>query len=499
MEFVLSLPESSLLPVYRQVCEALKQAILSGRLPPGAKLPSTRDLAESASVSRFTIIRSYEELAAQGYVQTISGSGTFVNREIPKEIADIVAEFASEQAFQASSLGETELSAYGKRCLEGEIEPANLELFPELNYGAPSIDQLPLNRWREVVNRNSRFHDPGLLAYESDPFGYAPLREAIAGYLVRSRSVRCAPEQIAIFTGAQAALDLVCRLLIRPSDFAAVENPGFSGARRTLLMNSAQLFPVDVDNHGLLVHRLYDCEQHLRVAYVTPSHHDPTGVVMSLPRRLELLRWADRNDSYVIEDDYDSEFRYGDKPVPSLQGLDEHDRVIYLSTFWKVLFPVVRLAFVVVPRRMLAPFARAKSLIDRDFSLLEHRSLAEFINEGHLERHIRRTRSLYAKRRVSLVQALTRHFRKRVTISSVTAGMHLLVRFAPEISREDVLRSARKAEVPLVSTNNHYLHDCDDSEFLIGFAHADEEQIQSSIERFAQELAAYIEAPVAAN
>ncbi|HEY9776370.1 MAG TPA: PLP-dependent aminotransferase family protein [Planktothrix sp.] len=490
MQFVLTLPESSNLPVYKQVSEALRQAILTGRLKPGDKLPSTRDLAESARVSRFTVIRSYEELASQGYIQTISGSGTFVNREIPKEFSEFAGygEDPQQHPFLAN---EVELSEYGRRCLSGEIEHAEVELFPELNYGGPTQDQLPLNRWREVVNRSARFQDQALLSYSSDPFGYAPLREAIAGYLIRSRSVRCIPDQIAIFCGAQAALDLVCRMLLRPGDNAIVENPGFPGARRSLLMNGADLVPVSVDQHGLNVERLYHLESNARLCYVTPSHHDPTGVVMSLPRRLELLRWAERSHAFIVEDDYDSEFRYGDKPVPSLQGLDDHDQVIYLSTFWKVLFPVVRLAFLVVPKRLVEPFHRAKSLLDRDFPLLEQRALTDFINEGHLERHIRRTRAMYARRRAALVQALTKNFRKRVAISDVSAGMHLVVNFPQEVSHEHIMTAARNAQVPLVSSHGHY-HQGEGKlgEYLVGFAHADEEQIHSAIERFATELSA---------
>jgi GntR family transcriptional regulator/MocR family aminotransferase len=342
-----------------------------------------------------------------------------------------------------------------------------------------------------VLNKNARFSDQALLSYTSDPLGYAPLREAICGYLIRSRSVRCLPEQIIVFPGAQAALDLVCRMLVRQGDKAAVENPGFPGARRSLLMNGARLCPIDIDSNGLMVERLYELDAPVRLCYVTPSHHDPTGVVMSLPRRLELLNWAESHQAIIIEDDYDSEFRYGDKPVPSLQGLDEHDEVIYLSTFWKVLFPVVRLAYLVVPQRLVDAFQRAKSLTDRDFQLLEQRALADFINEGHLERHIRRTRAIYARRRVALVQALTRHFRKRLDISDISAGMHVLVHFPAEMSHEQVMQGAHKARVPLVSSRSHYFDgEGKPNEFLVGFAHANEEEIHAAIERFAQELAA---------
>ncbi len=487
MQFVLSLPAHSNQPVYKQVSEALRQAILTGRLRPGEKLPSTRDLADSANVSRFTVIRSYEELASQGYIQTISGSGTFVNKEIPREYTTFALATSELEERAAKPV---RLSDYGKRVFASPIiEPSNAELFPELNYGAPSLEQLPLNRWREVLNKSARFQDNSLFDYTSDPFGYAPLREAITGYLIRSRSVKCLPDQIAIFSGAQSALDLIGRMLLNPGDVVAVENPGFPGARRSLATHDVKIVPIPIDNNGLIVERLYQQQEHVKLVYITPSHQDPTGVVMSLPRRLELLKWAETTGGIILEDDFDSEFRYGEKPVPALQGLDEHDNVIYLATFWKVLFPVVRMGFTVLPHRLVQPMYRAKSLVERDFPLLEQRALTDFINEGHLERHIRRTRSMYAKRRAALVQALTRLFRKRITVSDVSAGMHMIVTFVGDVDDDQILRSTRAARLPMVSTNNHYVMDHKRHEYMIGFAHGDEEQIIAAVERFAQELA----------
>jgi GntR family transcriptional regulator / MocR family aminotransferase len=437
-------------------------------------------------VSRFTVIRSYEELASQGYIQTISGSGTFVNKEIPREFSSFV--HTEEEAAELATKPLT-LSDYGQRIFSSpDIESANAELFPELNYGAPSLDQLPLNRWREVLNKSARFQDNMLFEYTSDPFGYPELREAIAGYLIRARSVKCTPDQVAVFSGAQSATDLIGRMLLNPGDAVAVENPGFPGARRSLMTHDVKVVPIPVDGHGLQVEVLHQHPEKIKLVYVTPSHQDPTGTVMSLPRRLELLKWAERTGGLIIEDDFDSEYRYGEKPVPALQGLDEGDNVIYLSSFWKVLFPVVRMGFLVLPRRLTAPMHRAKSLIERDFPLLEQRALTDFINEGHLERHIRRTRAMYAKRRAALVQVLTRLFRKRITISDVSAGMHMLVTFSSDMDDAQIARAARNAHVPMVSSSNHYMIDPKPHEYLIGFAHGDEQQITSAIERFAQEL-----------
>jgi GntR family transcriptional regulator/MocR family aminotransferase len=488
MDFVLTLTQDSRQPVYKQVSEALKLAILAGRLKPGEKLPSTRDLADSMNVSRFTVIRSYEELSAQGYIQTTSGSGTFVNKEIPGHLDDVKNKEQQREPVE-SVLPTAALSVYGERVMTcEEIEDAHVELFAELNYGAPTIDQLPLTRWKEMLYRATRFQDGNMLAYHSDPFGYMPLREAICNYLIRSRSVNCTPDRVAIFSGAQGALDLIGRLLIDHGDAVALENPGFPGARRSMITHGAEVIPIPVDGQGMIVEHLQSLNQRVKLAYVTPSHHDPTGVVLSLPRRIALLEWAGRTDAFIVEDDYDSEYRYGDKPMPSLQGLDENDCTIYLSTFWKVLYPVVRIGFVVLPRRMVRLVGRAKALIERDFPLLEQRALADFIDEGHLERHIKRTRVFYAKRRAALVQAVTKQFGKRIYISPVTAGMHLLVRFGDEFPEDKVLAAAREAQVSLVSTSHHYVVNSRLGEYLMGFAHLPEENIHETVQKFAANL-----------
>lgn len=486
MQFVLTLPANSNRPVYKQVSEALRQAILAGRLRPGERLPSTRDLSESVNISRFTVIRSYEELSSQGYIQTISGSGTFVSKEIPKEFSAF-AQFKHDKDSTDNRV--VQLSKYGRRITApGKVEAADAELFAELNYGASTQVQLPLGRWREVLNKVVRFQEPGMFDYISDTFGYMPLREAIAGYLIRARLVKCAPEQIVLFASAQSALDLIARLLVDADDSVAVENPGSPGARRAFLSLDAKLYPIAIERNGLAVEHLYQPEEKVKLVYVTPSHQDPTGVTMSYARRLELIKWAERTDGWIIEDDSDSEFRYGDKPIPAMQGLDEHDRVIYLNSFRKVLFPMVKMGFMVVPRCLVAPVLRCKSLIDRESPVLEQHALTHFINEGHLERHIRRSKALYAKRRAALVQVLTRLFKRRITISEVSAGMHIVVTFSQEFSEQNIIEAALAAKAPIVSTAAYYIDKAPPGQFMIAFAHISEQQITRVIEQFAAAL-----------
>ena len=254
--------------------------------------------------------------------------------------------------------------------------------------------------WRQIATRH--LQSPNLLDYSSDLLGYKVLREAIAHYLVRSRAVRCEAEQIIIVSGTQQALDLIARLFIDPGDQVVMEEPGYLSARRVFQSQGAEILPISVDSSGLMVEQLQSIENLVvKLVYTTPSHQFPTGAILSLPRRLELLAWARQRGAVIVEDDYDSEYRYGEKPIPAMQGLDQNDSVIYIGTFSKVLFPALRIGYLVVPPGLAKIFAQAKRLVDRHSPLLEQCVLADFINEGHLERHLRRMRTLYSQRRAS--------------------------------------------------------------------------------------------------
>lgn len=485
MQFVLDLPVDSNQPIYKQVCEALIKAIREGRLKPGEKLPSSRELAVCIRVSRFTVIRSYELLTAQGFIQTTAGSGTFVSDRIPEGAFNVGSSPDYPDQFHLNSTS-LELSNFGNQLMiAGDAIPPDVELFPELNYGAPSIEQLPLRAWREVLNKCARFQDESLFQYVSDPLGYRYLREAISAYLTRARSVKCNSHRVAIFSGAQSAFDLVCRLLLNPGDSVAVEAPGSPSARRTLLAHEANIVPVPVDKEGLVVEELSKSAERIKLVYVTPSHQDPTGVVMSVSRRQELLNWADANGAFIVEDDFDSEYHYGDKPVPSLQGLDRSDCVIYLSSLWKVLYPVVRMAFLVLPRRLVQPVSMAKALVERDFPLLEQVALTEFLNDGILERQIRRTKAVYAKRRASLMLALVRRLKESLTICGASAGMHIIVRFNDTFDAEHIKACAIQTGLPMVGLEQHYLSASARHEFMVSFAHHSEESLTARVDAFA--------------
>jgi GntR family transcriptional regulator/MocR family aminotransferase len=497
MQFVLDLPAGSNQPIYKQVCEALIKAIKEGRLKPGEKLPSSRELAVCIRVSRFTVIRSYELLTAQGFIQTTAGSGTFVSDRIPEGAIELepISEWSDELPLRSTSL---ELSDFGRKLMVASAAiPQDVELFSELNYGAPSIDQLPLRAWREVLNKCARFQDESLFQYISDPMGYAHLREAISAYLTRARSVKSNSQRVAVFSGAQSALDVICRMLLNPGDTVAVEDPGSPSTRRTLLAHEANILGIPVDKEGIVVHALYQAQERIKLVYVTPSHQDPTGSVMSMARRQELLKWAAETSAFIVEDDFDSEYHYGDKPVSSLQGLDQSDCVIYLSSLWKVLYPVVRMAFLVLPRKLVQPVGTAKALIERDSPMLEQVALTEFLNDGILERQIRRTKAVYAKRRAALMLALARQLKDSLTISGAGAGMHLIVRFNDTLDAEHIKACARQAGLPMVGTEQHYAATASvcafvatpaTNEFMMSFAHHPEEILTARVDAFANLL-----------
>jgi len=485
MDFAIHINPNAPLPLHRQVYEELRQAILAGRLTPGEKLPSTRSLAQLLEVSRATITQSYELLLSEGYLETIMGSGTYVCRQLPDDLLRATPLQSKSQAANSS----VSLSAYGQRL----SDKAFLRLpIPELEisftYGRPAFDHFPIDLWRKLLSRHCR-SQPEVLDYTEYSQGYQPLREAIAAYLSRSRAVNCHAEQIIIVGGSQQGLDLITRLLIDQGDWLAVEEPGYLGARRAFLAQGASLYPVSVDESGLVLGELSkNITPLIKLVYVTPSHQFPTGAVLSLPRRLELLAWAQKTGAMIIEDDYDSEYRYGERPIPALQGLDQGGSVIYVGTFSKVLFPALRLGYLVLPQDLVYVFARAKWLADRQCSLLEQYALTDFITEGHLERHIRRMRSLYDQRRQTLVQSLFSHFGDRVKILGENAGMHLMVKIDTNFSDDEIVQRAAVAGVGIGAAYPQYLKDSPGSEFILGYAELNQQQIEEGVKRLSQIL-----------
>jgi len=487
MDLAIALSHEAATPLHRQLYEELRRAILNGRLSPGQKLPSTRSLAKSLGISRIVVTQSYEQLNDEGYLQTTVGSGTFVCAQLPDDLLHSAA-LPSEPKSDRSPI---KLSQYGAGLAELNISViAQADAPVSFRYGQPAFDQFPIHLWRKLLSRHCR-SSLDWLDYATDLLGHKPLREAIARYLSRSRAVQCEPDQILIVSGTQQALDLIARLLVNPGETVAVEEPGYLGVRQhTFLSQGAKLLPISVDESGLVVEQLVKSPtDNIKLVYVTPSHQFPTGAVLSLQRRLELLSWAQQTKAIIIEDDYDSEYRYEGQPIPALQGLQNSNTVLYIGSFSKMLFPSLRIGYLVLPQQLLPVFACAKWLVDRQLPLLEQYVLTDFIAEGCLERHVRRMRLYYDQRRQVLVQALNFHLGDRATILGENAGIHLMVQLHTKLSDEEVICRARQVGVGMVTAKPYYLNAAPKGEFIFGYSALTMQQIQAGIRSLANVLA----------
>jgi GntR family transcriptional regulator/MocR family aminotransferase len=419
----LALTPASTLPLYRQLYRALRARILAGELAGGARLPATRTLAAELGVSRNTVAGAYAQLLAEGYVEGQVGAGTYVSRVLPDRLLRARRRPAPVSPPPSAARG---LSARGARIAATEANvPRLVQGLRPFRTGLPAVDAFPFALWARLAAR--RYRQPGAeLAGYGEAAGYRPLREAIAAYLGASRGVRCTPDQVIIVGGSQQALDLATRLLLDEGDRAWVEDPGYPGARGALAAAGAQLVPVPVDAEGIDLAVGERAGPPPRAVYITPSHQFPLGVTMSLARRLALLEWAGRAGVWVIEDDYDSEYRYRGRPLAALQGLDTAGRVIYTGTFSKVLFPSLRLGYLVAPPDLVDAFVAARAVTDRHSRSLDQAVLADFINEGHFAHHLRRMRRVYAERQSVLVAEARRHLAGLLDVAPTESGMHLI-------------------------------------------------------------------------
>jgi GntR family transcriptional regulator/MocR family aminotransferase len=475
-------------PLHAQLYRRLRAAILRGELAPGARLPSTRALAADESVSRNTVLRAYDQLLGEGYATARQGSGTTVAQNLPDAVADVARSDARPRPTQHRP---PRLSAYAAR-LPTRIPSwsASRAALPyDFRYGRPSFADFPHATWRRLLARRARRTTVADLDY-GEPAGFPALRAAIAAYLVRARALNCRPEQVVVVHGSQQGLDLVARVLLDPGDRVVVEEPHYSGTRAVMAAAGARLVPVPVDADGMDIGRAGRAATGACLACVTPSHQFPTGAVMTLARRIALLAWAERADAFVLEDDYDSEYRYTGRPIESLQGLDRRGRVIYVGTFSKVLFPALRLGYLVLPEALVERFVAAKAVADTGSPGLEQRALAEFITQGHFDRHLRRTRARNRARRAALVAAIAEHLGRRVELSGTDAGLHVLLwlRGVSARATDALIERAAVLGVGVYSPAPFYLGAPPCAGLLLGHASLGEESIREGIRRLAEAL-----------
>ncbi|HEY9790300.1 MAG TPA: PLP-dependent aminotransferase family protein [Candidatus Obscuribacterales bacterium] len=488
MTLAITLDHQSQLPLHHQVYEQVRALILTGRMGAGQRLPSTRLLAESLGIARATVTESYDRLLSEGYIHTVPCSGTFVSDHLPEQLLASPPVVNSHPTAMADT-GLEQISRYGKYVLGSTVlkQPRSHEQI-NFGFGPPAMEQLPIEEWRRLINHHCKNREYTVFGYSFDFAGHKPLREAIASYLSRSRALRCDAEQVIIVSGSQQALDLVSRVLIDHNDLVGVENPGYPAVRHTCAAQGARIVPLSVDNDGLIVSRLPEISERLKLVYVTPSHQYPTGTVMPLSRRLELLSWAAQNGTIVLEDDYNSEYRYEGRPLPALQGIDNAGCVFYTGTFSKVLFPAIRIGYLVVPHRFIQVMTAAKVLSDRQSAMLEQHVLTDFINEGHLERHVRKMRMIYERRRTVLLNALKLFFNENVSVIGQNAGMHVLARFRLKFSDEEIIARAKDYGVGISSSRFTYLDGHESGEFLLGYADMHEDSIREGIIRLSRAL-----------
>ncbi len=479
MQLPVSLDPSSRLPLQTQLFEQLRGLVLSGRLRPGTPLTATRALSEQLGVSRNTVLLAYERLIAEGYFQARPAVGTFVSSELPEDSLRVTPE----------GLARSQPSGHAPIAFRGQAQAVvnRQRLAYDFWLGRPDPHSFPIKAWRRLLNRalvtaGSRFTE------YRDPAGVLELRRAIADHLGPARGIKVDAEQVIIVAGCQEALNVTARLLLREGTRAAIENPSYQGAAYLLQSYRARLAPIAVDESGLCVDALPP--KATALVYVTPSHQYPLGFTLSLERRLRLLEWARRSGAYIVEDDYDSDFRYRGSPLAALMGLDPHGCVIYLGTFSKSMGAGLRLGYLVVPRHLAEPARAVKALLDNGHPWLDQAAMAEFIASGAYDNRLRRIRQMYGARRECLVESLRRHFGE-VRLSGAESGMHVAWHLPNDYPMaSDLQEMAASRSVGIYSLRSGAAFDfggCawSDRVIVLGYSSLSESQIRAGIERVA--------------
>jgi len=466
-------------PLQKQIYDIVRRGVLDHTLVAGQRLPSSRVLAQELGISRITVTLAYERLIAENYLSARGGSGTFVEKTVDRPLLPPASpEHVQRHVPGLSTRGEGIAGgAAGLGQHTGAFVP-----------GVADASLFPFHLWRRLVSRHLGKSNLALSGYAKDGAGFLPLREAIASYLKASRGVRCDIEQVVIVSGSQQALDLTTRILLDPGDAVCIEDPGYLGARHAFTGAGAQLIPIAIDDEGLQIATAMEHKQDIRLVYATPSHQYPMGVTMSLTRRLALLEWATRKGMWIVEDDYDSEYRYTGRPLATLQGLDHTGRVIYMGTFSKVLLPSLRLGYLVVPPALVETFVQARSLADRHSPSMDQAILAQFINEGHFTRHIRRMKKLYMERQALLMEAARRELHGALDIPPTPAGLHVVGRLDPKLKDRDVSQLAQQLGVDTPPLSAYCLQHSPLNGLVLGYAGIAPEDIQTGMQHLARAI-----------
>lgn len=475
---VFSIDRNARTPLHRQIYDGFRSAILRRDLRPGQQIPSSRELAAEMHVSRFPVLNAYAQLLAEGYFESRVGAGTFVSTSLPEQKMSVSLP-PTEPARQPS--GPRSVSRRSLRFADFEHHAA-IRGWGAFGVHQPALEEFPFAIWSALVARHTR--NPQLSAlHHIEPMGTERFRKAIADYLRGARGVKCEADQVMIVSGSQQALDITARVLFDPGDAVWIEEPGYRLERNLLLAAGCKLIPVPVDREGMDVSAGMVKHRKARAAFVTPSHQYPLGSTMSASRRLQLLNWAQQAGAWIIEDDYDSEYRYESLPIASLHGLDVNSRVIYIGTFSKVLFASLRLGYIVIPPDLVQRFVAVRHLMDIFPPYLYQEVLADFIVEGHFARHLRKMRQLYGEKRSILAEALREEFGSSVEIHGVEAGMHLAMTFPDGIDDVEIARRAAKERLWLWPLSPSYMTDRSRQGFVLGFGSTPRDHIRRSVKQ----------------
>jgi GntR family transcriptional regulator/MocR family aminotransferase len=464
-------------PLHRQIYDSFRAMILERRLQAGQQIPSSRALADELGISRIPVLGAYAQLLAEGYIESRSGAGTFVTNSLSDQF------LGARPTVAASGLDDPASEAISRvsRLLPVERTP----WFPSsgaFSVGQIAYDHFPFRVWSDLVTHHARRVRASSMNY-ADPMGSEEFREVIAAYLRTARAVRCEASQIMVVNGSQHALDLSARVLLDSDTPVWIEEPGYELLHHSLTLSGCRLVPVPVDGEGLDVAAGIQLCRNARAAFVTPSHQYPLGATMSAARRLQLLEWAHSSNAWIVEDDYDSEYRYESMPVASMQGLDPGSRVIYIGTFSKVLFPSLRLGYIVIPPALVSRFLAVRRANDLFPSHLYQAALADFISAGHFTRHIRKTRQLYAERRTALAQALSNEFGSEIEILGAEAGMHLVVTLPAGLSDRKIAIRAAQEGLWLWPLSSAYVGANVRQGFILGFGGTKADDMLAQVRR----------------
>ncbi len=465
-------------PIYLSLATEIARMIDTDELRAGQALPSSRELAAQLGLSRDTVVNAYRELNRLAYTCGDPPKGTYIierHHRISSHVEEI-------------KLNNEILSAFGKQMIGEMFRHSSSASFAGLNYGAVPRSALPIRKWGSIMQELCKPETFRKLEYKPDVLGRFELRKAIAGYLYRTKGIECDWRQVAVFSISSGLINVVCKLLLEPEATVAVEEPGYGAVKNIAKTLGLSLLPVHLDDQGLTVKILESHKGPIHMVYVTAGHHDPTGTIMSMERRAELLSWAQKKGVWIIDDDYDGHFYYDSEPPKALWSLNPESNVIYSSTFWQILYPLTTIGYAVFPKKLIPAIVAAKELQTECLAdSMVQLVLSKLLDEGHLENHIRRTRRIFSKRRVAIIYELKRQFGSDIEIRKESAGCYIAIYFR-RWSESEVNAAALESDLPIVPTRSYYLVNSKDGEYLFNFTLDPEEIAAAKLAAFVKVL-----------